>query len=246
MRTAVKKSIAWCRIAARTLAPCALAVCIGCTAGSDDDSDNGGQVSIAPVSRGPTSTYVTLTSAELSLALVELVPCTADAAILQTMNFPIELLYEPWPHVIFVSAVTDFCGVNLNLAPAPSAPDAPLPDLQQLTALFRGTRADGTNFEIHSTLTLNFEFLESGATLDAAHLVVGADLNRWFSDVDLDHADLTDDGVALVDVDHNPDVLTAFDAGAATAFALYVDANGDGALTDDELTPVATASMPTQ
>ena len=245
MRTAVKTSIAWCRLAARTLGPCVLAACVGCTAGSDDDSDNGGQVSIAPVSRDPTANSVTVESAELSLALVELVPCTTDAAILTTNDFPIELLYEPWPHVIFVSAVTDFCGVDLNLAPEPAS-DPGLTDLQNLTALFRGTRADGTNFEIHSTLSVNFEFMESGSTLDAAHLVVGADFNRWFSDVDLDHADLTDDGVALVDADHNPDLLTAFDAGAATAFALYVDANGDGALTDDELTPVATASTPAQ
>lgn len=188
---------------------------------------------------------MTFQSAELSLALVELVPCTADAAILQTHDFPIELLYEPWPHVIFVSAVTDFCGVNLNLAPD-SASDTTLPDLQNLTALFRGTRADGTSFEIQSTLTVNFAFIESGAALDAAHLVVGADLSHWFSDVDLDHADVGDDGVVHVDANNNPDVLTAFDAGAATAFALYVDANGDGALTDDELTPVATASTPTQ
>lgn len=246
MRTAVNTSNAWCRLAVRTLAPCALAACVGCTAGSDDDSDNGGQVSITALSREPTTNSVTVASAELSLALVELVPCTTDAAILQTHDFPIELLYEPWPHVIFVSAVTDFCGVDLNLAPAPAAAaGGPLPDLQNLTALFRGTRADGTTFEIHSTLTLNFAFMESGSTLDAAHLVVGADLSRWFSDVDLDNADLTD-GVALVDTDHNPDLLAAFDAGAATAFALYVDANGDGALTDDELTPVATASMPAQ
>ena len=110
----------------RTFAFAVSVACAGCTAGSDDDSDNGGQVAIAALSHDPTSQGVAFDSAELSLHLVSLVPCASDTAVLYTTDFSIELLHEPWPRVIFVSAATGFCGVDLNLAPAPGGT---LPDL---------------------------------------------------------------------------------------------------------------------
>jgi hypothetical protein len=221
----------------RVFGALALAACVGCASG-DDVPDGGGEVAIAPLSRDVTNNGVTLTSAELSLHLVSLVACTSDAAVLNNKDFPIELLHEPWPRIIFESSVTDFCGVNLELDTQPSAA---LPDLQNLTALFRGTRADGTPFEIHSTLSTSFVFGPTNTALDAMNLVLGADLNAWLSNVDLDGADVTDE-VVLVDADHNADVLAAFDSGANTAFALYVDADGNGAFSQNELTPVLTAS----
>jgi len=216
----------------------ALAACLGCSSAPDDAGEGGGQVAFAPLSREPTSKGVTVESAQLSLALVSLEACAADTATLQTRNFPIELLHEPAPRVIFVSAVTDYCSVGVDLAPA-GASDL-LPDLKGYTVLLRGTRADGAAFELKSTLLTSFVF-ESSSLLAADKLVVGVDLERWLSDVDLDAATTTDD-VALVDADDNPEELAAFDAAVGGAFALYADANGDGTLSESELTPVATAA----
>ena len=225
----------------RSLALLAVATCFGCSSGSDYSGDGGGQVSIAPLSREPTSKGVTLDSTELSLALVSLAACAADTATLQARNFPIDLFHQPSPHVIFVSAVTGYCGVGLDLAPA-AASDA-FPDLQGYTALLRGTRADGTAFELKSTLGTSFVFESSSAFAAPDRLVVGVDLERWLAGVDLDAATTTDD-VALVNADDNPDQLAAFDAAVTDAFALYEDTNADGALSDSELTPVATAAPP--
>ena len=229
-------------VAARSLALLAVVACFGCSSGSDTSGDGGGQIVIAPLSREPTSKGVSFDAAELSLSLVTLQACAADTATLQTRDFPIELFHEPSPRVIFVSAVSDFCGVELDLAPSPA--NEALPDLEGYTARFRGTRADGAAFEVESTLSTNFMF-QSSTVLAASKLVLGADLEKWLADVDLDALETTD-GVALVDADNNADELAAFDAGAANAFALYVDANGDGALSDSELTPVATAAAATE
>jgi len=231
-------SFRYSALAAHSLVLLAAAACFACSSSADDSGNGGGQVAIAPLSREPTSKGVTFESAELSLALVSLQACASDTATLQTRDFPIELFYQPSPHVIFVSAVSGYCGVEVDLAPA--APNDALPDLVGYTALFRGTRADGAAFELRSTLSTNFVF-RSSSTLAADKLVVGVDLETWLSGVDLDAATTTD-GVALVDAGDNPDQLAAFDAGVTSAFALYEDANSDGALSDSELTPVATAA----
>jgi hypothetical protein len=223
----------------RSLGIALLVACGGCTAGGDDDSDGGGDLLILPLSREPTSQGLTLTLAELSFHDISVVSCVVDAAELHTYDFPIDLFNDPPANLEFISAVTDFCGVSIEIAPA-SGSD--LPDLQGLSVLFRGTRADAVPFEVRSTLDVNLD-LETGAALDAAHLVLGVDLDAWLTNVDVSGADATEDGVTI-DAEHNPDLLSTFDAAVSSAVALYVDTNGDRTLTGDELTPVATA--PTQ
>jgi hypothetical protein len=240
MRPLVNTPSARRALAARALTLLAVAACVGCSSGSDY-TEGGGQVVIAPLSREPTSKAVTVDSAQLSLALLSLQACAADTSTLKVRNFPIELFHEPAYHAIFESAVTDFCSVGLDLAPAPAG-DA-LPDLQGYTALLRGTRADGAAFELTSTLSTSFAFVSS-SVLAADKLVLGVDLEQWLAGVDLDAATATDD-VVQINADTNPDQLAAFDAAVSGALALYVDANGDGALSDSELTAVATAAAAT-
>lgn len=217
-----------------------LATCAGCTSSDDTPTDGGGELEIAALSHDPTSYGVAFDTTELSLHRTSLLPCVANTAILNTFDFSIELLHVPAPRIIYESSVTDFCGVDLDLAPAPGAS---LPDLQGLTAHFHGTRTDGVTFELESKLTTSLEFRNAGKTLDAQHLMLGADLDAWFSGLDLDDAETTDDGVRI-DADDNPDLLAAFDAAALGALALYEDKDGDGSLTEDELVPVATATTP--
>jgi hypothetical protein len=228
-------------LAARAPALVVLAACLGCSSSPDDSGGDAGQVSIAPLSREPTPQGVTLDSVELSLARVALVPCVADTALINAWDFPIPLFHEPAPRVIFECAVNYYCGVQLVRSPSPA--NDRLSDLAGYTALFRGTRSDGTPFELRSTATVSFDF-HSDSALAAGKLVLGADLASWLAGVDLDGA-AASDGSVLVDADHNPDALAAFDAAVEDAFALYEDTNDDGALSDDELTPVATDATAT-
>ncbi len=216
-----------------------LALSTGCSSGDDNYDEGGGELVITPLSRDATSNGFTIDTAELSFGSISLDPCISDAALLRTRNFSIDLLHEPAPSVGFVSSVTDFCGVTVELAPATS-PD--LPELYGATARFQGTSADATAFTLTSAFDITLAF-GSDKPLDAMNLVLGVDLDAWFKSVDLTNAEISDDGV-LVDADHNSDVLATFEQATSTAVALYDDANADGALTAAELVPVATATQP--
>jgi len=217
-----------------------LGACSGCTvSGDDDEGDGGGVLLIEPLAQDAMASGLMIDKAELSLSAVALDPCMTDAALLRTLPFSFDLFQQPPASVGFMSAVTDYCGLEVDLGPEASGD---LSELEGATALLHGTRPDGTQFTLTSTLatTLNFD---SDVTLDAMHLVLGVDFDAWFANADLTNAQASDDGV-LIDANDNPDVLAAFDAATSSAFAVYDDVNGDGKITGSELVPVATAAMP--
>jgi hypothetical protein len=179
-----------------------------------------------------------LDGARIFLRRLSLVPCAADAASLSTYDFPIDLLHQPPARVTFESGVTEYCGVRLALAPFGGSTPA---ELAGLSALVRGVRSDDAPFELRSTLETTLELVTADGPLEATKLVLGVTPEHWFTDADVDGAATAED-VALIDAEHNGDVLAAFDAATSLAFALYVDTNGDGELTDEELAPVATAA----
>jgi hypothetical protein len=216
-----------------------LALSTGCSSGDDNYDEGGGELVIMPLSRDTTSNGFTIDTAELSFSSISLDPCLSDAALLRTRNFAIDLFHAPAPSVGFISSVTDFCGLTVELAPATS-PD--LPELYGATARFQGTTADATPFTLTSALVTTLSF-GSDKPLDAMNLVLGVDLDAWFQHIDLTNVETSDAGL-LVDADHNPDVLATFEQATSTAAALYDDADGDGALTAGELVPVATATQP--
>jgi hypothetical protein len=215
-----------------------LAVAAGCSSGSDSYDDGGGELVILPLARDTTSTGLTLATAELSFSSISLDPCISDAALLRTRNFSIDLFHEPAPSVGFISSVTDFCGVTVEIGPATSSD---LPDLLGASARLHGTSADATPFTLASTLDTTLGF-STDKPLDAMNLVLGVDLEAWLTNVDLTNAETSDDGV-LIDADHNPDLLASFEQATSAAVALYDDVNADGKLTAEEVVPVATATQ---
>ncbi len=221
-----------------TLTILLLALASGCSSSGDDYDEGGGELVIVPLSRAATSNGFTLHGAGLSFGSISLEPCIPDAALLRTRNFSIDLFHEPAPSVGFISSVTDFCGLTLELAPAASSE---LPELDGASARFQGTTADATPFTLTSALDTTLGFA-TDKPLDAMNLVLGVDLDAWFANVDVTDAEMSDGGV-LIDADHEPDVLAAFEQATSAAVALYEDANGDGKLTDDELVPVANATQ---
>jgi hypothetical protein len=229
----------WLRVLA--LAAVALAS-VACTSGTETGSPSGGaELAIGALSSEPTAQGLLVDTAWVSLTRVTLVPCASDAARLSTYDLPADLLHQPPAHLSFESAVSDYCTVHLELGPSTTKNPA---ELSGLTALVTGTRSDDTPFEVWSTLTTSLDFTSPAGPLDAMRLFVGVNLDAWFADADVHGATTIGSGVALVDYLHNPDVLAAFDADVGLAFSLYVDANGDEQLTGDELTPVASATVP--
>jgi hypothetical protein len=197
------------------------------------------ELDISVLSREAPTQGLVLDEARIFLRRLSLVPCAADAASLSTYDFPVDLLHQPPARVTFESSVSEYCGVRLALAPFGGSTPA---ELAGLSTLVRGVRSDDAPFELRSTLETTLELVSANGPLDATKLVLGVTPEHWFTDADVHGASTSPEGVALIDAEHNPDVLAAFDAATPLAFALYVDTNGDGELTDEELAPVAIAA----
>jgi hypothetical protein len=224
-----------CRLAC-SLGLFALAL-VGCS--SDPETgfpDSPPKISITALSPEIPDRDVAFSDARLTLASLSFVPCDPQSAKLGTLDFPVDLLVYPPSSLTLDSFVTEYCSIEAKLAPH----SAEVP-----TTHLRGTRADGTSFELASTQTLSLLFasVPTGHPFDPTKLVLGADLATWLAEVDLDGAEVTDQTV-LIDTEHNPELLGVFEAATSGALSLYLDASDDGLLTDDELEPVAKTSEP--
>jgi hypothetical protein len=174
----------------------------------------------------------------LSLRSFEMMPCSSDSASISQREQALDLAHDPPAVLAFETGVSDNCAVRLAAAPSRAAEPAELADL---SLHVRGIRSDDIPFEIQSALELDIELrVPSGARFDAHHLAIGFDLAVWLAGADVQSAPTTD-GVAIIDSSENTDVLAAFEANTSLAVALYEDADRDGLLDDDELTPVAIA-----
>jgi hypothetical protein len=184
------------------------------------------------------SAELSVEEAWLSLRSFEMVPCSSDAAPISQSDHPNDLTSAPPAHLAFETGVSDYCAIRLLVTPSSEAEPA---ELANLSVHVRGTRSDDVPFEIRSALELDIELrAPSGARFDARHFAVGFDLAAWFTGVDVQGASETE-GIALVDSSSNAAVLSVFETNTSVTVALYEDADRDGLLDDDELTPVATA-----
>jgi hypothetical protein len=224
---------------AKTWTALALALASACSSGTETGNPPAAaELTIAALSNQAPTQGLVLEEARIFLEHLSLVPCDTSAAPLTTDDFPIDLFHDPPAHVTFESAVTDYCGVRLDVAPfGGSAPAA----LAGLSVFVSGVRSDDATFTLASTLAGTLVLVSDTGPLDATKLVLGVTPEHWFADADVHGAEVSPEGVAVIDALHNPDVLAGFEAGTAPAFALYVDADADGLLTGEELTPVATA-----
>lgn len=165
------------------------------------------------------------------------IPCDPQAASIGTTAFPIDLFVFPPSSLTLDTAVDDYCSVHVELEAGTSTK----PLLDAASVHVTGSRDDGVPFDVTSTVaaTLDFVSMPLGKPLDSTKLFLGVDFDAWFADTDVSGAEPDDDGAVVVNADTNTDLLAAFDAATPSAFALYVDENHDGTLTDAELEPVA-------
>ena len=214
----------------------------GCSSDVDIPPDSElPEISISALGAEVSAQGLALESAWLSIAELTFVPCDPSSASLGTSDFRVNLFVEPPSSLMLDSAVSDYCRIQVTLAPGDSS--AP-PELAGRSVHVTGARADDTPFELSSTVSPSLEFVsESGKPFAATQLFLGVDFETWFADADVENAEVSDDAV-LIDAEHNAEVLAAFDAATPLALSLYVDANDDHKLTADELEPVARATAP--
>jgi len=105
------------------------------------------------------------------------------------------------------------------------------------TAIRVAGGAGGDRFEIRSRRNdeLRIEALDAdGFTVDQATLFVAFDMAAWLDGVDLAGGDRAPDGSIPVNEESNRDLLERFEENVESASRLFADADGDGALDDDE------------
>jgi hypothetical protein len=230
------------RVLARAVLVPWLAASSGCSSDVDIPPDSElPEISVSALATEVSAQGLALTSGWLALAKLTFVPCDPGSASLGTTDFPVNLFVEPPSSLLLDSAVSDYCRIQATLAPGTeSYPQT----LEGLSVHVAGALADDTPFELSSTVPASLEFVSaSGKPFAVTKLWLGVDFDVWFADADVTSAEVSDD-VVLIDAEHNDDVLASFDAATSLALSLYVDANDDGKLTDDELEPVARATAP--
>jgi hypothetical protein len=121
-------------------------------------------------------------------------------------------------------------------------------DLRGASIVIEGRRADGAQFVLRARLEtaplLRANELEGFTVGDArTSWIVGVDVARWLSGVDLGSAETTADGEdrkVRIDDKTNAELLDRFNANVAGGFALFADRNADRNLDPDErATPIA-------
>jgi hypothetical protein len=204
----------------------------GCSS-NDELEDTGGLavVSISALPFAPENAFE-VEEAWVALRRVDLVPC-GDEGTIGVSDFPADLLNHPPVQALYHTGLFEYCSVHLEIEPALLANET-----EPHAALVHGKRADGVSVEIESNFTTAIDV--AGQRFDVSRVVLGFDLTSWLSGIDLDALEPDADGRVLIDSEHDPDLLDAFDRGLELAPALYRDLDADGLVGPDELTPIAT------
>ncbi|HMI91225.1 MAG TPA: hypothetical protein VK509_07665 [Polyangiales bacterium] len=152
---------------------------------------------------------------------------TAVAADLARGNTQITL--EP--------ATRSYCGLVLPLnqrsARADLPADAPA-ELAEHSIVLRGQRADGVRFELLHSEQDALELAGDGGDFavgpQGPALLLSFDVAVWMDGVELDGAQIGDDGIIHIDVDSaaNRPLLDAYEANLECSLELYADDDDDG------------------
>lgn len=209
----------------------------GCSSATVPPTVDPPEIQISALDGAVEAQSLGLDKAAVYIQKLTFVPCDPKAASLGTTAFPVDVFVFPPSSLTLDTAVSDYCTIHVELAAGTSTK----PALEAATVHVAGSRDDGVPFEVTSTVAASLDFVSmpAGKPFDATKLFLGVDFDAWFADADVSGTEPDDDGAVLVNADSNSDLLDAFDAATTGAFALYVDANRDGMLTDDELEPVA-------
>jgi hypothetical protein len=131
---------------------------------------------------------------------------------------------------------------SIELRVADQPPSAAPPELAGHSILLSGTH-EGRAFRIASAMRTHVSLdavPAEGIWLGKGNpgLVFGFDLGTWLKDIPWSTVSADADGTLLIDEDHSPQALRAFEAQVVNGIWLFADADGDGKL-DADRDPVA-------
>ncbi len=204
---------------------------------------------VAPARNGLTADPLTgarITEAWISVERVKFVEAERCDTAGETENHferPIvaDLAAAPVARVIEGLPVTAYCQVLVRLGRADAADGVPA-ELVGHSVLLRGTRADGTPFQLRSRRQPDADVRNDAAPFPLEEglnaLLLALDAKAWLAAVDLDAA-VVEGGAITIEDDRNEDLLDAFEGSMARQLSLHEDADGDHDLDDDEAEPIA-------
>lgn len=128
-----------------------------------------------------------------------------------------------------------YCGARLPFVNgSASAPAAAPSSVRDHAIVLDGVLSDGRKFELQSADASEVFVRASGPgfAMDAAHpgVVFGFDVAKWLGELDWSSA--PGDAV-MIDADHDPELLQAFEARLASGVSLFRDDDQDGVLDAD-------------
>ncbi|HEX5098364.1 MAG TPA: hypothetical protein VFV94_02645 [Polyangiaceae bacterium] len=211
----------------------------GCSSATVPPTVDPPEIQISALDGAVEDQSLAIDGAAIYIHKLTFIPCDPQAASIGTTAFPIDLFVFPPSSLTLDTAVSDYCSVHVELEAGTSTK----PALDAASVHVTGSREDGAAFDVTSTVaaTLDFVSMPIGKPLPATKLFLGIDFDAWLANADVAGAEPDDDGAVIVNAGANTELLAAFDDATASAFALYVDENHDGTLTDAELEPVASA-----
>lgn len=161
----------------------------------------------------------------LSASSLTLLPCRDDAAEIVLPPRGYDLLTSPAPSEYVTTAVTELCGLRLDVDPLSENATDGIPEGASIYV--QGSDAAGTPFELASeqSLSLMLEAMPDSSFGDQP-LIVAFDLSSWLNAIPL-----TEDEVKMA--------IAMLETQTRTSVALYVDADESGSLDEAEQTPVA-------
>jgi hypothetical protein len=163
----------------------------------------------------------------VSASALSLIPCAEGAADIVLDPRGYDLLLTPPPSEDVSTAVSEFCGLRLDVEPVTENATDGIP--KGVSLYVEGQDAAGTAFTLSSESAASLLFEpKSGSSFGTEPLLLGFDLSIWLAGLPLPE-DMADMSAAL------------FDSQLLDSAALYIDSNANQALDADEQTPIAHA-----
>lgn len=172
----------------------------------------------------PPEAGIGVSRALIRASAVSFEPCSDDIASLKLAPRGYELLHDPAPSETVTTAVREYCGLQLRISSTTENSADDVPEGATLYVEVKDDSGDELVLQTEETVTLAFR-TEAGESFGAEPLLLGIDVAAWLADVPLDEEER--DGAS----ERLHQQLPA-------AAALYVDANGNGELDEDERTPL--------
>ena len=150
--------------------------------------------------------------------------CDEGAADVALTPRAYELLSDPPPSESITTAVQELCGLRVDIGPAEQGGTDGVP--QGATLYAEATDESGASFAFTSEASSSLRFeADAAKSFGSEPLLLGIDVSTWLGGLPLD-AETSDE------------TAERFAAQLADAAALFVDANGNGVLDDDEREPL--------